>query len=189
MAQMCVDPPAFLKCLDLIGKRFIPTVIEVKMALCAMQILIQFKGKLNDLPHAIHLLSSALSNIEFSIGSLWSLELCIENEDLIDKLKLEWSNFCAEFVHYLCFAKTVAFATPVAIQVISRAILLMSSNNSASIAILWSRIPGTRRTLESVSDTSRVTNLVNLRKACIASFLPIPLVKAYVMLTGLPSEK
>jgi hypothetical protein len=185
---MCLDPPTFLKCLNLIGKRFIPTVIEVKMALRAMQILTQSKGKLDHLPKAIHLLSSALCNIEFSIGSM-SLELSIENEELIEKLKLEWSNFCAEFVHYLCFAKKVAFAIPVAIQVVSRTISLMSSSSSASIAILWGRIPGMRRTLESVSDISRVSNLVNLRRACIASLLPIPLVKAYVMLTGLSAEK
>ena len=185
---MRLDPPSFLKCLELMGKRYIPTLIEVSMAMRAMRIIIQFKRKVNFLPEAICLLSSALVSMESSISSM-PLGICIENEELIETLKVDWSNFCVEFVDHLCFASKIPFSIPVAIQVVSNTASLIRSGSKASIAVLWGRIPGTRRVLESVADISRVANLENLRKACMASVLPAPLLKAYVMLTDLSIAK
>lgn len=184
---MRVTPPIFLKCLDLMGKRVIPTVVLMNMALCSMENLTKLKRKVNFYPEAICLLAFAISNVESSLNSM-ALEHSIENEELIEKLKLHWSDFCAEFIEYLCFAQKIPFSVSVAIRVVSFIVPLMNSSNKTNIAVLWGGIAGTQRVLESVTDLSRVANLTNLRRACITSSLPIPLVKAYFMLTDVSSQ-
>ena len=187
MEQMRSNPPMFLRCLDHMGKCLIPTVLSAKMALCAMDILLRFKRNFDFLPEAIYLLSHALTKIESSIQSM-NLDHSIANEELVDQVKLSWSDFCAQFVDHLCFADRIPFAAAVAIHMVSVVVPLISSNKKSDIAVLWSGVPGMQRVFESVPALSSVSNLVNLRKACISSDLPLPLVKSYMTLVECPSE-
>jgi hypothetical protein len=187
MCRQVLHPPHFLRCLDLMGKSFLPTVIVVEMSSCAMKILLQHKRKMNVISEAIPLLTFAISQIESSID-VKSLELYITHEELFEKLKIDWSNFCLEFIDYLVLAPKIPFAVSVSSVVVSFIVPLINSGTRANIAILWRSILGTGRVLESVVEHSRVINLTQLRRACIASDLPLPLVKAYVTLTTTPPE-
>jgi hypothetical protein len=181
MRNIFSNPPMFLRCLDMIGKGRIPIVHEIQIALCAMEILINNRLKVNFLSDAVALLSKSLCQIESSMDSL-TLELRIANEELFDKMKIDWPNFCVEFIDYLCFAQRIPFAVPVAIQAVSNIAPLISSSQNSSIAKLWRSIPGISRAIESVSEPSKITNIGTMRRACIQSTLPIPLIKAYIIL-------
>ena len=181
--SLVLNPSIFFRCLDVMGKGVLPTILVVEMASCAMKILIQCKRKLSCLSEAIPLISFALSQIESSIDAK-SLELYITHEELFEQLKLDWSNFCVEFIKYLCFAPKIPFAVSVSIHVITHIVLLVPNGHKHNIAVLWRSISGTGRVLESVAEFSRVTNLAQLRRAFISSELPLPLVKAYVTLTA-----
>jgi hypothetical protein len=187
MEKVRLNPPLFLRCLDLMGKRLIPAVIAAKMALCAMEILIRLNRKFNFLPDAIYLLSIAISEIESSFDSM-ALEHCIANEELLQEVKLHWCEFCARFLEYLCFARKIPFAVSVAIQVVNTITPLINSNTKCSIAALWRDVSGSQRVFESVEHLSKVSNLATLRKACITSELPVPLVKCYMTLADCYSE-
>jgi hypothetical protein len=188
MEQMRSNQPLFLRCLEYTGNSSIPTVLTAKMALRAMDILLQSRKKFNCLAEAIYLLSIAMAKIESSIRSI-ALEHCIANEELFDQLKRSWSDFCAQFVEYLCFAQTIPFAVSVSVQMVSTIIPLLSSKEKSNIAVLWSGVAGMQRVFESVPTLSSVSNLANLRRACITSELPLPLVKSYMALADGPTER
>jgi hypothetical protein len=190
IVEMPFNPAILLRCLAHIGHRLVTTAVSVKIAMCAAKRFIQLKHKMGflNISKGIDSMSFALSMIESSIDSM-TLELCIANEELFENLKLIWSEFCAEFVDYLCFAQNIPFAVIVARQVLASIVTLMSSSDKNKIAALWRSISGVQRITESLPEHSRVSTLVHLRKACISSDLPLPLAKSYILLAACPHEQ